>query len=288
MNRTQDNPSVVRQTVERGVSVSGVGIHTGAEARVFLHPAPWGQGVTFLQGKQSIPALASSVVDTSRCTVLGQNGVTVSTVEHLLSACAGLGVTDVTVEVQGPELPIGDGSANLWVEALQSADLKQGPLVAPIHIPHPVLVSGKGGAFIVAYPLPPGESHAQFTYAGSWEHPLVQTQVARFEPVRERYDEIVAPARTFGFIEEVEALLKAGLAKGGSFDTALVVYSDHYSAPLRFGDELARHKLLDLMGDLFLCGITGLVADIIAVRSGHRLNIAFANALRKAVAPNED
>jgi UDP-3-O-[3-hydroxymyristoyl] N-acetylglucosamine deacetylase len=259
---------------------TGVGIHTGADASVRLHPAPFGTGILFRSGGQEIPAHVSRVVDTSRCTVLGGDGVNVSTVEHLLSAFAGLGVTDAVVEIEGPELPIGDGSASLWVEAIHETGTVEGDSVAPQPLTEPVIVTGKGGAFIAAYPA----AALTLTVAISFEHPLVGTQVARFAPTSDGdYASEVAPARTFGFIEEVEALRAAGLAQGGSFDNAVVVYPDHYSVPLRFDNELARHKLLDLMGDLMLSGTAGLPnADIIAVKPSHRLNAAFAARLTGA------
>ena len=119
----------------------------------------------------------------------------------------------------------------------------------------------------------------RFTVAAQFDHPLAGTQVARWEPARgEAYAEHVAPARTFGFDFEVEALRAAGLARGGSLDNAVMIYPDRYSSPLRFPDELARHKLLDLVGDLFLVG-RPLLADVVAVRPSHRLNVALARRL---------
>lgn len=264
-------------TVSGSVTVGGVGLHTGAPASVTLHPAPPRSGIIFRSGSTSIPALAAQVTDTSRCTVLGANGASVSTVEHLLSACAGLGVRDLAIEVSGPELPIGDGSAALWVEALRSAGIEPATEISARVLPEPVVLTGKDGQFIAAYP----SDALRVTVAISFPHPLVGTQVARFEPSRgDNYADQIAPARTFGFIEEVEALLKAGLARGGSFDNAVVVYPDHYSTPLRFENELARHKLLDVLGDLALAGFPNtLGADIIAVKPSHRLNAAFAARL---------
>jgi UDP-3-O-[3-hydroxymyristoyl] N-acetylglucosamine deacetylase len=275
-------PAVRRRTLG-GVAVrTGVGIHTGADASVRLHPAPDGTGILFRVGGQEIPAQATYVIDTSRCTVLGAEGVTLSTVEHLLSAFAGLGVTDAIVEVEGPELPIGDGSAALWAEAVLEVGTVAGDAAIPLTLTEPIVLTGKGGSFVAAYPA----FVPTLTVAISFEHPLIGTQVTRFSPDSGNYAAEIAPARTFGLIEEVEALLAAGLAKGGSFDNAVVVYPDRYSVPLRFEDELARHKLLDLMGDLLLSGGVGLPnADIIAVKPSHRLNAAFAARLANAARP---
>lgn len=267
------------RTLARTITVSGVGIHTGARARATLTPARTvGAGVVFRQADtgQEIPARASNVTETSRCTVLGRAGASLSTVEHLLSALAGLGVTDCIVEVDGPELPIGDGSALIWTEALAQAGLTDlpGAGAGPLRLREPVVAAGQGGAFIAGFP----SETTRYTVAIVYEHALVGTQVARFEPAREAYGERVAPARTFGFIEEVEALRAAGRARGGSFENAVVIYADHFSTPLRTDDELARHKLLDLIGDLALLG-RPLIADVVAVKPSHRLNNEFARLL---------
>ena len=256
------------------LKISGVGLHTGADVSATLCAAPAGSGIVFRAGGVLIPARAANVVDTSRCTVLGAGGVTVSTVEHLLSACAGLGVTDLIVDVDGPELPIGDGSANVWVGVLRACGFA-GQSVSVYALDRPVVVTRKEGAFVAAYPAP----RLSLTVAITFDHPLVGTQVARFA-AGDDYDRDIAPARTFGFIHEVEALRAAGLARGGSLDNAVVVYLDRYSTPLRFDDELARHKLLDVMGDLVLAtGHSLPQADIIAVKPSHRLNVALATEI---------
>jgi UDP-3-O-[3-hydroxymyristoyl] N-acetylglucosamine deacetylase len=271
---------IISRTIAAPVTVEGVGIHTGQTARVALLPASPGAGISFRKAGQSIPAIAANVTDTSRCTVLGTSGTTVSTVEHLLSALVGLGVTDVVVEVDGAEIPVGDGSAQVWVDALRRAGMREETTAGarlPTALHEPLLVAGKGGAFIAAYPA----DSFRTTFVIAFDHPLVGTQAARFEPARgDDYARDIAPARTFGFIEEVEALRAAGLARGGSLDNAIVIYPDRYSAPLRFDNELARHKLLDLIGDLSLSVAGALpAADIIAVKSSHRLNVAFAAQL---------
>ena len=136
----------------------------------------------------------------------------------------------------------------------------------------------KNGSFITAYP---SDTH-RLTVAAVFDHPLIGTQVARYEASQDDYAATVAPARTFGFIEEVEALRKAGLALGGSEENAVVVYSDHYSRPLRFDNEFAMHKLLDVLGDLALAGLPLPAMDIFAVKPSHRLNVEFARALAAA------
>jgi UDP-3-O-[3-hydroxymyristoyl] N-acetylglucosamine deacetylase len=258
--------------------VSGVGLHSGAAARVTLVPADAaGAGVVFVPGggAQEIPARASNVVETARCTVLGGAAGRIATVEHLLSALAGMGVDDCRVVVEGPELPIGDGSALLWTEALGQAGVVELPgvpgVLPPLVLDGPLVLGGPGGSFVAAFP----SDTPRWTAAIAFDHPLVGVQVARFGGAGADYAAEVAPARTFGFAHEIEALRAAGLARGGSLDNALVVFEDRFSAPLRFDDEFARHKLLDLMGDLALAGVP-LVADVFAVKPSHRLNTEFA------------
>ena len=264
-------------TIGHGAHIEGIGLHTGKQARVILASAAPGSGIVFRTSEGEIAARTENVVDTTRCTVLGAGNVRVSTVEHLLSACAGLGITDLSVDISGPELPIGDGSAQIWVNALQNAGLVE---TEPSHtvpiLREPVIVTGKNGAFVAAYP----SDTLRVTVCAAFDHPLVGTQIARFV-AGDDYAQTIAPARTFGFIEEVEALQKAGLALGGSLDNAVVVYPDHYSRPLRFPDELARHKLLDILGDLNLAfGGAGLpIADIIAVKPSHTLNVQAARQI---------
>jgi UDP-3-O-[3-hydroxymyristoyl] N-acetylglucosamine deacetylase len=217
-------------------------------------------------------------VDTGRCTVLGIGADRISTVEHLLSACAGLCVSDLLVEVDAGELPIGDGSARCWVELLKEAGFA--PAAKPVAtrrcLSEPLLVTGKECAFVAAYPA----ENLTITAAIHFSHALIGTQVARFREQATDYAGEIAPARTFGFIEEVEALRAAGLARGGTLDNAIVIYPDHFSTPLRFDNELARHKLLDLIGDLALGGSAILPnADIIAVKPSHRLNTDMARLL---------
>jgi UDP-3-O-[3-hydroxymyristoyl] N-acetylglucosamine deacetylase len=249
-------------------TLSGVGIHTGLPCTATLTALPPGSGILFETAQGTIPARAENVVETLRCTVLGSGTARLSTVEHLLSACAGRGITDLKITVDGPELPILDGSAAGWAEVLP-----QSPLVLR-ELTEPILVTGRGGAFIACYPA----EHLTVTCAIAFEHPLVGTQVARWES--SDYAREIAPARTFGFIEEVQKLLDAGLAKGGSLDNAVIVYPDRYEPALRFDNELARHKLLDLLGDLYLTGFLP-KADIIAMKPSHGLNCQLASLLSR-------
>ena len=258
-------------------TLSGVGIHTGQSCTVTLESSSPGSGIVFETANGPIPARAEFVIETLRCTVLGSGRARLSTVEHLLSACAGQGIRDLKVTVDGPELPILDGSAAGWAEVLP-----QNPLYLR-EISQPLIAVGKGGAFIACYPA----EKLTLTCAIAFDHALVGTQIARWEPPPAptsggAYLEEIAPARTFGFIEEVQKLLEAGLAKGGSLDNAVIVHQDRYEPPLRFDNELARHKLLDLLGDLWLASFLP-KADIIAMKPSHGLNTRLASLLSKFV-----
>jgi UDP-3-O-[3-hydroxymyristoyl] N-acetylglucosamine deacetylase len=250
---------------------------------VFLHPCEGGQGIVFSvhneQGSALIPALTSFVAETRRRVVLAKDGVSVQTVEHLLAACFGMGVTDLIVEVQGAELPIGDGSAQLWVDAFKEAGVVCLNEPAPLFSPTETVTVQDGNALITVAPSDRFTATVTFTT----NHPLVGVQTATFDEETDDFVTAIAPARTFGFWEEVEALLTQGLAKGGSLENALVVFPDRYSSPLRFPDELARHKLLDLMGDLMLLG-RRLTAKVTAKASGHSLHHRLCQTLWHQVA----
>ena len=272
------------RTIKAPVQVEGIGIHTGTVSRVTLLPHDGvnngafsaHKGIVFRSAQgEVIPATANAVVDTSRCTVLGKNGSKISTIEHLMSALAGLGINSLAVTVDGSELPIGDGSAMIWQEAIASVGVHDLP-VTPFSTPYlPIIITGTNSAFVAAYP----SDKLTITVAVTFDHPLIGTQVAHYDEMTNNYRTEIAPARTFGFIEEVEALRKAGLALGGSEENAVIVYPDRYSKPLRFDNELARHKLLDLMGDLALAGLPLSAMEVVAVKPSHRLNVEFAKAL---------
>jgi UDP-3-O-[3-hydroxymyristoyl] N-acetylglucosamine deacetylase len=274
---------VNRKTIREGVKVEGIGLHSGGRAKVFLHPCEGGHGIVFSvhneQGSALIPALTPFVAETRRRVVLAKDGVSVQTVEHLLAACFGMGVTDLMVEVQGAELPIGDGSAQLWVDAFKEAGIVCLNEPAPLFSPTETVTVQDGNALITV--APSDRFTATVTFVT--DHLLVGVQTATFDEEMDDFVTAIAPARTFGFLEEVEALLTQGLAKGGSLENALVVFPDRYSSPLRFPDELARHKLLDLIGDLMLLG-RRLTAKVTAKASGHSLHHRLCQTLWHQVA----
>ena len=258
-------------------ALSGVGLHSGADASVRLLPAPPGTGLVFRRRSdgQEIPALAANVFETTRCTRLRANGCEVQTVEHLLSALAGLGVDDAILEIDGPEVPAMDGSAGPFAALIQAAGTKkQSVSVSPVVLTRPVFVSS-GSSTLAALPSTHFSASVVLDYP---RHPYLGTLAAVYDSVPGTYADQIAPARTFGFLSEIEALRAKGLGLGASFTNALVLGETRYEIPPRFSNEPARHKLLDLIGDLALIG-RPLCAEILAVRPGHTLNVRLAELL---------
>ncbi|MFN4179745.1 MAG: UDP-3-O-acyl-N-acetylglucosamine deacetylase, partial [Armatimonadota bacterium] len=215
--------------------------------------------------------------DTRRRVVLKKDGVAVQTVEHLLATCFGMGITDLIIEVHGIELPIGDGSAQIWVEAIRMAGIADLDEPAPSFAPQKVTIEHNEAVVIVE-----ADDAFNARYIFVTEHPLVGVQEADFDWRTNDFATEIAPARTFGFWEEVQPLWEQGLAKGGSLENAIVIFPDRYSVPLRFQNELARHKLLDLMGDLMLLGVR-LQAKVYARSSGHSLHFRLCQILWQRV-----
>lgn len=269
-----------QQTLARAFTLEGVGLHTGAFGRITAHPAEPDTGRVFRVGKTSFPARADYVTDTTRCTTLGADGVTLSTVEHLLSALYGCGIDNAILEVEGPEIPILDGSALPFVEAIQAAGI-----VAQSRPPRLLALTEtvewmEGASQIAAIPDSLFQVEITTEFANWSEGRAILCQTVGPSPPEE-YASDIAPARTFAFRHEVEQLLAAGLAKGGSLDNALIITPpDSFSTPLRLPQEWCRHKLLDLLGDLALLDARPQM-KLTATRPGHRLNTRLAQELLK-------
>jgi UDP-3-O-[3-hydroxymyristoyl] N-acetylglucosamine deacetylase len=256
-----------QQTLRGPCAFEGVGLHTGASARVVLHPQPPGSGIVFrLDGGLTFPARAEYIVDTQRATVLGAAGRTVSTVEHLLSALRGLDVDNALVDVDGPEIPVFDGSAAEFVDAVMRAGVvPQGAPRRDVTVDAPRAYHD-GDAVVVI--LPADEWRVRF--AVDFPAP-VGAQYFDGTIDAATYARDIAVARTFGYLHEVEALRSRGLALGGSLDNALVFAPDGPMTPLRRPNEVVAHKVLDLVGDFALLGARPRF-EIIAHKSGHRLH----------------
>ena len=266
-----------RRTLRREVACTGIGLHSGRPVRLRLRPAPAEHGIRFRRTDVGveIPARLEHLGGQDHATTLQRDGVSIGTVEHLLAALFGLGIDDVLVEVDGPEVPVLDGSAAPFVILLHEAGLR--PLAVPrlhLKVTEPVeVVHGTKRARLV-----PAE-HFEVRYSIGFDHPLLRHQTLSLRVTPRTFTEAVAPARTFGFLREVEMLRKAGLALGGSLENAVVIgETGVLNNKLRFEDEFVRHKILDAIGDLALLGHP-LLGRLEASKAGHALHAAVARKL---------
>ncbi len=263
-------------TLRDAIAFEGAGLHTGAPARVRVLPAPAGHGLRFrLNDAVEFPARGDYVVETVRATVLGVGEHRVSTVEHLLSALLGCGVDNALIAVDGPEIPVADGSAKVFADAVEAVGL------ATLHearirwIPSEPRVFRDGEKLLIVAPA------ASFRVRMTVDYPApIGAQYVEAEIGPETYPREVAPNRTFGFLHEVEALVKRGLAQGGTLENAVVFGPDGPLAPLRDPNEPARHKILDLVGDFALLGAYP-QCEVIAIKSGHKLHCTAVRELRR-------
>ena len=266
-----------RRTLRREVGCTGIGLHSGKPVKLILKPAPAGYGLRFYRTDVGveIPATLAHLARLDHATTLSREGVSIETVEHLLSALRGLGVDDLRIEVDGPEIPILDGSAAPFVILLHEAGLK--PLAAPrqyLKILAPLQVV-HGSRSIRLSPA----DQLTISYTIGFEHPLLRHQAASYRISAETFSEAIAPARTFGFLREVETLRRNGLALGGSLENAIVIgESGVLNNKLRFDDEFVRHKILDALGDLALLEHP-VIGHLEAVKAGHALHAALAQKL---------
>ena len=268
-----------QHTIRKPVTLEGVGLHSGKPARVTLSPAPEDTGIVFRVGGDHIAAAPESVVNSHWATTIGKNGARVQTVEHLLAAAAGLGIDNLEVEVDGPEVPAADGSAKPFVALLAAAGRnQQSARRRPLALPYPIRV-GSGGRWIHIVPAPT----FRISYTLDNDHPAVGTQVLSWAPASERsFVDEVAPARTYGFLKDLGVMRKNGLARGGSLDNAVVVGDRGPLNGLRYRDEFVRHKILDLIGDLALLG-RPILGHVVARNGGHALNLELVLAVQQAL-----
>lgn len=265
-----------QRTICKAVNLSGKGLHTGEDSSVSLHPAEPGAGIVFVAGGVEIRALASNVCDTRRGTSLGCCGVQIHTVEHLLSALAGVQIDNARIEITGSEVPVMDGSALPFVELIDRAGIECQDACAQTDELHGPVWALDGDKCLVAAP----SDAYTLSVLISFNHKLIGEQAASFRIDPETYRNEIAPARTFCTSDEIEYILSQGLGKGGTEENVVVAYDDHYSVPLRFNDEPVRHKLLDLIGDLSLIG-GRFSANVMGLRPSHTLNIDLARRIRK-------
>ena len=260
------NIEFARRTLAKEISFEGAGLHSGSPVSVKVEPGD--RGIVFHCGSESVGARPENVTDTSRCTRLGP----VSTVEHIMSAFGGLGVTDAEVLLSAPELPALDGASEAYCLELNRVGLVEiGRALFQLfervfYVEDPIRIG-----------LAKGEGHWRFDFVSGDRWPHDQSFECTVTP--ENYATEIAPARTFAFEEEVEPIRLAGLAKGLDERSALVLGVSGYINPPKWPDEPARHKLLDLIGDLYLSGVPPHLLNVVGARSGHRTNVEAAKRL---------
>ncbi|HEY1728534.1 MAG TPA: UDP-3-O-acyl-N-acetylglucosamine deacetylase [Candidatus Baltobacteraceae bacterium] len=267
--------SGLQRTLREPLRFSGVGLHTGNDARATIEPAEPDTGLVFvLEGGVTIPALAEYVVDTSRATVLGRDSARVSTVEHLLSALRGMGIDNARIEVTGGEVPAMEGSAKTFADAIHAAGTFTSDVSRRTFRPDRAMGFRDDDKTVAIIPSIAWRIKFTVVYPAP-----IGTQYFEAEITPELYREQIAPARTFGYLHEVEALLARGLARGGSLDNAIVFAPDGPMQPLQWPDEPVRHKVLDMIGDFALLGMYP-QCEVVALKSGHKLHAAVMAELR--------
>lgn len=275
-----------QRTIAKTVNTKGIGLHSGRLVEITLRPAEPNTGIVFhrvdLPQVVTIPAKAHLVGGTTMASVLQKDGVRVSTVEHLMSALAGLGIDNLHIDITAEEVPIMDGSAGTFVYLLRSAGLtEQNAPKQFLRVLKPIEVREGEGENEKWARLEPYEGFA-LQFSIDFQHPAIDATAnfAEIDFAHDSYIKSIARARTFGFASDVEAMRAAGLARGGSLDNAIVL--DEFRVlnadGLRYEDEFVKHKILDAIGDLYLIGHP-LVARYVACKSGHGLNNQLARAL---------
>lgn len=269
-----------QQTLSSSVSIEGVGLHLGQQTTVKLSRAEPNAGRYFVRTDiaegAAVAATVSNVIQTQLSTELGVNSSTVRTVEHLLSALVALNIDNVRIEIDGPELPLLDGSAKEWIEAITAIPIQTQSAQRQVRSPlsQPIFVQSKD-AWVAAFP-----SHElRFSYGIDFELAAIGNQWHSWSRTTGDFASDIAPARTFGLDHQIEYLRQQGLIKGGTLDNALVCGEKGWlNPPLRFENEPARHKLLDLIGDLSLLGDIPM-AHYVAYKASHSLHIELARQI---------
>ena len=264
-----------QRTLRRTVTCAGIGLHSGHKVTLSLKPAPADYGIRFQRadlGGLEIPATITHLGGIELATALNGGTGSVETVEHLLAALSATEIDNVCIELNSPEVPIMDGSAAPFVYLVQDAGVRElGTPRKYLKVIRPISLS-HGDKRIALYP----SDHFKVTYSISFDHPLLRHQSRSMSITEQTFVEEIAPARTFGFLKEVEMLRQKGLALGGSLDNAIVLgETGVLNNALRFEDEFVRHKILDAIGDLALVGYP-VIGHLVAHRAGHALHTAFA------------
>jgi UDP-3-O-[3-hydroxymyristoyl] N-acetylglucosamine deacetylase len=266
-----------QKTIKSEISVSGVGIHTGKKINIRLIPAKRDTGIIFYRTDRglSIKAKLPFVIDTSLATTIGIDGVKIRTVEHLLASLYVFGITNIIIEIDGSEIPVMDGSAIDFAKTiLKTGIAKQGKTIPSLKITKPIFYE-EARSKIIAKPY----KGFKITYKIFYEHPLILEQSLSIEINEQNFLSDIAPARTFGFLKDIQYLLQNGFARGGSLENALVLDEKGVlGGKLRFRDEFVRHKILDAIGDLSLLGYP-VKGHFIIEKGGHTAHVNFLKHL---------
>jgi len=264
-------------TVGKTVTYTGIGLHSGRNVTITLNPAGVNTGIIFartdLPGVPQVAAVAANVTNTMRATTLENGQAKVFTVEHLLAAFYALEIDNCLVEINSVEPPVADGSSLPFVLLIQEAGIRQQEALRKIVFVTEAQTIRVEDKFITILPY----DGLRITFTSINSHPMLGVQFGDYEITRDVFIREIAPARTIGFMSEVELLKAQGLALGGSLENVVVYDNEKVLTPLRFTDELVRHKILDIIGDLSLVG--HIKGHIIAVKSSHAINTALAKKI---------
>jgi UDP-3-O-[3-hydroxymyristoyl] N-acetylglucosamine deacetylase len=269
-----------QSTLAKEVAYSGIGLHSGREVKVRFLPAPADTGILFeridLPGRPRVPAQAACVTQTMRATTLEAGDAKVFTVEHILAAFSALNIDNCLIEIDSLEPPVADGSALPFLELLAEAGRREQEALRSVYCIQEALTVRDGNRFISILPY----EGFRITFTSVNPHKAIGIQFADVEITRDIFLKEIAPARTIGFVHEIEALQAQGLALGGSMENAAVYDENGAVNVLRFADELVRHKVLDVVGDLALAG--PIKGHVVAVSSGHALNTKLSQLIAAA------
>lgn len=267
-----------QHTIGKDVTYKGLGLHSGMPVAMTMHPAAPGTGIIFkrsdLPGGPEVPAQSRYITNTLRATTLEKGEAKVFTVEHVLSALYALQIDNCVIEMDSPEPPVGDGSAKTFCDMVEEAGIETQDEMIPILTLDTSAAVYEDNKFITALPY----DGLRITFTSINPHPLLGTQMRDVVIDHDSYMKEIAPARTIGFTWELEAMRKMGLGKGGTLENAVVYSETECLSQLRFPDELVRHKILDILGDISLVG--PLHAHIIAVLGSHKLNAELSEKLQ--------
>ncbi|MBW1776583.1 MAG: UDP-3-O-acyl-N-acetylglucosamine deacetylase [Deltaproteobacteria bacterium] len=271
-----------QRTVARPVHCSGIGMHSGKRVQMAIKPAPVNYGIRFkrvdLPESPSICAHINSVVDTSLATVIGHEGLIVSTIEHLMASFAGLAIDNALVEVDAYEVPIMDGSAGPFTASILEAGIQEQDSPKCFFVVKKPIALCENGKSVVLHP----DSEFRISCRIHYDHPVVQSQFFSLALTEKGFGEEIAEARTYGFLQEIEYLQLYGFAKGASLENAVVIDADRVlnTDGLRWKDEFVRHKILDCLGDFSLLGMP-ILGHLEISKSGHAFNHAFLKTFFK-------